>query len=62
MADVTISSARSGRVEIAVQLYDGDEKPLAVDALSISLSNPDKRLAPSRRRPSAAEPTGGALS
>ena len=46
MADVTISPGRSGPVEIDVKLEDGDEKPLAVDGLSVTLSNPDKSLAP----------------
>lgn len=46
MADVTITPGRSGPVEVLVQLYDGDEKPLTVDALSVTLSNPDKNIAP----------------
>jgi copper(I)-binding protein len=46
MANITISTGRSGPVEVLVQLEDGDEKPLAVDALSVTLSNPDKGIAP----------------
>jgi copper(I)-binding protein len=46
MANVTISRGRSGPVEVLVQLEDADEKPLAVDALSVTLSNPEKTIAP----------------
>jgi hypothetical protein len=46
MADVTVTPGRSGPVEVLVQLYDGDEKPLTVDALSVTLANPDKDIAP----------------
>lgn len=46
MADVTVTPGRSGPVEVLVQLYDGDEKPLTVDALSVTLFNPDKDIAP----------------
>lgn len=46
MADVTITPGRRGSVGVAVQLYDGDEQPLTVDALSVTLSNPDKSVAP----------------
>lgn len=46
MADVTITPGRSGPVEIVVKLEDGDEQPLAVDALSVSLANPEKGIAP----------------
>jgi len=46
MADVTVTPGRSGPVEVLVQLYDGDERPLTVDALSVPLSNPDKNIAP----------------
>lgn len=47
MADVTVTPGRSGPVEVLVQLYDGDEQPLTVDALSVTLSNPDRSIAPS---------------
>jgi periplasmic copper chaperone A len=47
MADVTVTPGRSGPVEVLVQLYDGDEQPLTVDALSVTLSNPDNGIAPS---------------
>ena len=46
MANITVSPGRSGPVEVLVQLEDGDEKPLAVDALSVTLSNADKGIAP----------------
>ena len=46
MADVTVTPGRSGPVEILVKLEDGDEKPLTVDALSVSLANPAKGIAP----------------
>jgi copper(I)-binding protein len=46
MADVTVTPGRQGPVEITVKLEDGDEKPLSVDALSVTLSNPDKNVAP----------------
>jgi copper(I)-binding protein len=46
MANITVSPGRSGPVEVLVQLEDGDEKPLTVDALSVTLSNPDKGIAP----------------
>ena len=46
MADVTVMPGRSGPVEIDVKLEDGDEKPLAVDGLSVTLSSPDKGIAP----------------
>ncbi|OCK53504.1 copper chaperone PCu(A)C [Bradyrhizobium sp. LMTR 3] len=46
MANVTVSPGRSGPIEVLVQIEDGDEKPLAVDGLSVTLSNPDKGIAP----------------
>jgi copper(I)-binding protein len=46
MANVTVSPGRSGPIEVLVQIEDADEKPLAVDALSVTLSNPDKDIAP----------------
>jgi len=46
MADITVTPGRSGPVEVLVQLYDGDEQPLTVDALSVTLANPDKDIAP----------------
>ena len=46
MANITVSPGRSGPVEVLAQLEDGDEKPLAVDALSVTLSNPDTGIAP----------------
>jgi periplasmic copper chaperone A len=46
MADITVSPGRSGPIEVLVKLEDGDERPLTVDALSVTLSNPDKGIAP----------------
>jgi copper(I)-binding protein len=46
MADVTVTPGRSGPVEILVKLEDGDEQPLTVDALSVSLANSAKGIAP----------------
>ena len=46
MANITVSPDRSGPIEVLVQLEDGDEKPLAVDPLSVALSNPDKGIPP----------------
>ena len=46
MADVTVTPGRSGPVEIVEKLEDGDEKPLAVDGLSVTLSNTDKGTSP----------------
>jgi copper(I)-binding protein len=46
MANVTVSPGRSGPVEVLVQLEDADEKPLAVDALSVTLSNPENMIGP----------------
>ena len=46
MANITVSPGRSGPIEVLVQLEDSDEKPLAVDALSVTLSNPDNGIAP----------------
>jgi copper(I)-binding protein len=47
MANITVSPGRAGPVEIAVQLEDGDERPLTTAAgVSVTLSNPDKDIAP----------------
>ncbi|ANW00379.1 copper chaperone PCu(A)C [Bradyrhizobium icense] len=46
MANVTVSPGRSGPIEVLVQIEDSDEKPLAVDAVTVTLSNPDKGIAP----------------
>jgi hypothetical protein len=39
MANVTVSPARRGPVEIAIQLETVEEKPLAAKAVSVTLSN-----------------------
>jgi copper(I)-binding protein len=46
MANVTVSPGRSGPVEITVQLEDTSEKPMVAEALSVTLSDPDGRIAP----------------
>jgi copper(I)-binding protein len=46
MANVTVSPGRSGPVEVLVQLEDPEENPLAADGLSVTLSNPDRGIAP----------------
>src|SRR4051794_8686440 len=39
MANVTVSPARAGPVEIAIQLETMEEKPLAAKAVSVTLTN-----------------------
>jgi copper(I)-binding protein len=56
MANVTVSPGRSGPVEVLVQLEDAQEKPLGVEGLSLTLSNPDSRIAPIT---ASAEPIAG---
>ena len=46
MANVTISAIHNGSVEIAIQLETVDELPLRADAVSVTLGNPDKGVAP----------------
>jgi hypothetical protein len=46
MANVTISPGKSGPVEVLVQLEDAEERPLVAQALTVTLSNPDKQIAP----------------
>jgi periplasmic copper chaperone A len=46
MANVTVTPGRTGPVEVLVQLEDGDEKPLGVDALSVILVNRDESVVP----------------
>jgi len=40
MANVTVSPARKGPVEITIQLETVEEKPLAAKAVSVTLTNP----------------------
>lgn len=44
MANITVSPGHAGPVEIAVQLEDGDERPLATaqGVTTVTLANPDK--------------------
>jgi periplasmic copper chaperone A len=47
MANITVSPGRAGPVEIAIQLEDGDERPLTTaHGVSVTLANPDKGIAP----------------
>ncbi len=46
MANVTVSPGREGPVDILVELEDANEQPLAAQALSVTLSNPDKPAVP----------------
>jgi copper(I)-binding protein len=47
MANITVSPGRAGPVEIAIQLEDGDERPLTTAyGVSVTLAHPDKRIAP----------------
>lgn len=46
MANVTVSPGKRGPVEVLVQLEDTDEKPLAAEALSVTLSNHETGVAP----------------
>jgi copper(I)-binding protein len=46
MANITVSPGRAGPVEIAVQLEDGDERPLTTaKGVSVTLANPDEGIA-----------------
>lgn len=46
MANVTVSPARAGPIEIAIQLENADELPLSADAVSVTLGNPEGGVAP----------------
>jgi hypothetical protein len=46
MANVTISSVHAGAVEIAIQLQTIEELPLKAQAVSVTLGNPEKGIAP----------------
>lgn len=47
MANITISPGRAGPVEIAIQLEDGDERPLTTaQGVAVTLANPEKGIAP----------------
>ena len=46
MANVTISAVHVGAVEIAIQLETIEELPLKAQAVSVTLGNPDKGIAP----------------
>jgi len=51
MANVTVTPGKSGPIEVLVQLEDGDEKPLAADRVSVTLSNEAQELPPSQVKP-----------
>ena len=44
MANVTVSPARKGPVEIAIQLETMEEKPLAAKAVSVTLTNASSKV------------------
>jgi copper(I)-binding protein len=46
MANVTVSPARAGPVEIAIQLEDANELPLSASSVSVTLGNPEHGVAP----------------
>ena len=46
MANVTISAVHGGAVEISIQLETVEELPLKAEAVSVTLGNPDKGVAP----------------
>lgn len=46
MANVTISAIHDGAVEISIQLETVEEMPLKAEAVTVSLGNPDKAIAP----------------
>jgi hypothetical protein len=46
MANVTVTPGKSGPIEVLAQLEDGDEKPLAADRVSVTLSNEAAGAAP----------------
>lgn len=46
MANVTISAVHDGAIEIAIQLETVEELPLRAEAVSVTLSNPGKDIAP----------------
>lgn len=46
MANVTLTPGRAGPVEIAIGLQTPDEAPLAAQALTVSLANPDAGIEP----------------
>jgi periplasmic copper chaperone A len=46
MANVTISAIHDGAVEISIQLETVEELPLTAEAVTVSLGNPDKAIAP----------------
>jgi hypothetical protein len=45
MANVTVSPIRAGVVAVSIELENADELPLAAESLSVTLSNPDARIA-----------------
>jgi len=57
MANITVSPGRAGPIEIAIQLEDGDERPLTTAAgVSVTLASPDRGVAPVK---ALAEHAGG---
>jgi copper(I)-binding protein len=46
MANVTVSPGREGPIDVLVELEDANEQPLAVEGLSVTLSDPERGIAP----------------
>jgi len=46
MANVTVSAVHAGTVDIVIQLETVEELPLKAQAVTVTLSNPDKGIAP----------------
>jgi copper(I)-binding protein len=46
MANVTVSPRREGLIDVFVELEDANEQPLAADGLSVTLSDPEREIAP----------------
>jgi copper(I)-binding protein len=46
MANVTVSPRREGMIDVFVELEDANEQPLAAEGLSVTLSNPEREIAP----------------
>jgi periplasmic copper chaperone A len=46
MANVTVSPGREGPIDVLVELEDANEQPLAVQGLSVTLSDPEREIAP----------------
>jgi hypothetical protein len=59
MANVTLSPGREGPIDVFVELEDVNEQPLAVGALSITLSDPERGIAPMTAKAERISATNG---